>query len=220
MAMNLFVKTLSEGTLSFQVESTETVYDLKERIEAEEGIDADFQRLVYAGHNLEDEQTLAALGLEENATVFLSMDLCGGKKKKKKAFTTKKKGHHKHLNVKLAVLKFYTIDGSGLSPEPENLAPTAVSVSSWLDIGTDLPAVSAPRPSSSKNPKSKSLAPRRRKKRLSLKKKPRVARRMPRRRARSKFSDRIIIKIMPQWQNLECLSNFVDAAFVRTVVCI
>lgn len=113
MAMNLFVKTLSEGTLSFQVESTETVYDLKERIEAEEGIDADFQRLVYAGHNLEDEQTLAALGLEENATVFLSMDLCGGKKKKKKAFTTKKKGHHKHLNVKLAVLKFYTIDGSG-----------------------------------------------------------------------------------------------------------
>jgi len=37
----------------------------------------------------------------------------GGKNKKKKAFTTKKKGHHKHVNVKLAVLKFYTVDGSG-----------------------------------------------------------------------------------------------------------
>jgi small subunit ribosomal protein S27Ae len=111
--MNIFVKTLTEGTLSLQVDSSETVYDLKERIEAQEGVDADFQRLVYAGHNLEDEQTLVAAGLEENATVFLTLDLVGGKKKKKKAFTTKKKGHHKHVNVKLAVLKFYTVDGSG-----------------------------------------------------------------------------------------------------------
>ena len=111
--MNLFIKTLTEETLSLQVNSSETVFEVKERIQAEEGIDADFQRLVYAGHNLEDEQTLAELGIEENATMFLNMDLLGGKKKKKKAFTTKKKGHHKHVNVKLAVLKFYTVDGNG-----------------------------------------------------------------------------------------------------------
>ena len=111
--MNLFIKTLTEKTLSLQVNPSETIYDIKERIEVEEGIDADFQRLVYAGHNLEDEQTLVALGVEENATMFLNLDLLGGKKKKKKAFTTKKKGHHKHVNVKLAVLKFYTVDGNG-----------------------------------------------------------------------------------------------------------
>jgi len=122
--MNIFVKTLTEGTLSLQVDSSETIYDLKERIEVEEGIDADFQRLVYAGHNLEDEQTISALGLEENATVFLNLDLLGGKKKKKKAFTTKKKGHHKHVNVKLAVLKFYTIDGNGNVSRTRKSCPT------------------------------------------------------------------------------------------------
>ena len=111
--MNIFVKTLTEGLLSLQVDPTETIYDIKERIQAEEGIDADFQRLVYAGHNLEDEESLTALGIEESATLFLSLDLLGGKKKKKKAFTTKKKNKHKHTNVKLAVLKFYTIDGNG-----------------------------------------------------------------------------------------------------------
>jgi len=111
--MNIFVKTLTEGLLSFQVEPTETVADLKARIESEEGIDADFQRLVYGGHNLEDDESLTAQGIEESATLFLNLDLLGGKKKKKKAFTTKKKNKHKHVNVKLAVLKLYTIDGSG-----------------------------------------------------------------------------------------------------------
>jgi len=124
MTMNIFVKTLSEGLLSFQVEATETVADIKARIESEEGIDADFQRLVYGGHNLEDEETLTAQGIEEAATLFLNLDLLGGKKKKKKAFTTKKKNKHKHVNVKLAVLKLYTIDGSGAVSRTRKSCPS------------------------------------------------------------------------------------------------
>ena len=122
--MHLFVKTLTEGVLTLEVNPSETIYDIKERIQQEEGIDADFQRLVHGGHNLEDEQTLTAAGIEESATLFLSLDLLGGKKKKKKAFTTKKKNKHKHVNVKLAVLKFYTIDGNGTVSRTRKTCPS------------------------------------------------------------------------------------------------
>jgi len=92
----------------------DTILSLKEQIQEKEGISANLQRLLFAGHSLEDAETLAAMEIEENATLHLALDLQGGKKKrKKKVYTTKKKTKHKHQNVKLAVLKFYTIDGNG-----------------------------------------------------------------------------------------------------------
>jgi len=46
------------------------------------------------------------------------------KKGKKKAYTTKKKNHHKHKNVKLAVLKFYNIDAGGHITPARKMCPT------------------------------------------------------------------------------------------------
>jgi small subunit ribosomal protein S27Ae len=37
----------------------------------------------------------------------------GGKKRKKKTYTTPKKIKHKRKKVKLAILKFYKVDGAG-----------------------------------------------------------------------------------------------------------
>ena len=46
------------------------------------------------------------------ATVHLTCSLEGGaKKRKKKVYTKPKKIPHKHKKVKLAVLKFYKVDG-------------------------------------------------------------------------------------------------------------
>ena len=48
----------------------------------------------------------------EDATLHLSLSLLGGaKKRKKKVYTKPKKIPHKHKKVKLAVLKFYKVDG-------------------------------------------------------------------------------------------------------------
>merc|ERR1712182_134472 len=53
------------------------------------------------------------MGLQEEATVFLTCGLDGGaKKRKKKVYTKPKKVPHKHKKVKLAVLKFYKVDGN------------------------------------------------------------------------------------------------------------
>ena len=64
----------------------------------------------YGGLQLESE----LLGLTDESTVFLSLVLAGGgKKRKKKTYTKPKKIKHKHKKVKLAVLKYYKVDGNG-----------------------------------------------------------------------------------------------------------
>merc|ERR1712150_393507 len=52
-------------------------------------------------------------GLTDESTVFLNAELLGGgKKRKKKVYTKPKKIKHKKKKVKLAVLKFYKVDGN------------------------------------------------------------------------------------------------------------
>jgi len=65
-------------------------------------------RAVYQGMHV-----TSLLSLEDNANVYLTADLDGGKKKKKKkVFTTKKKNKHIHKRVKLAVYSLYSVDGN------------------------------------------------------------------------------------------------------------
>ena len=108
--MRLFVKSL-ESTLAVEAAAQDTVGALKAAVEAREGIPAEDQRLVYAGVSLEDDALVADVA-EEDATLHLTLSLLGGaKKRKKKVYTKPKKIPHKHKKVKLAVLKFYKVDG-------------------------------------------------------------------------------------------------------------
>merc|ERR1719242_2689538 len=71
------------------------------------------QRLIFGGRALASEEVLGECGLVDNSTLFLSLDLAGGgKKRKKKTYTKPKKIKHKRKKVKLAVLKFYKVDGN------------------------------------------------------------------------------------------------------------
>ena len=94
---------------SLQVEQTQYVEALKQRIEELEGIPADFQRLTCGTSTLVDGETLELLA--DESVVCLNLTVEGGKKKKKKkAFTKPKKIKHKRKKVKLAVLKYYKVD--------------------------------------------------------------------------------------------------------------
>ena len=107
--MQIFVKTLSGGTLALDLESSNTVADVKSKIQELEGIPTDEQRLIFAGHQLEDDEQV-----EEESTLYISLRLLGGgKKRKKKVYTTPKKIKHKRKKVKLSVLKFYEVDENG-----------------------------------------------------------------------------------------------------------
>ncbi|KAF9585284.1 hypothetical protein BGW38_003082 [Lunasporangiospora selenospora] len=110
--MQYFVKSLSGQTLAFNAQSGESVSHVMEMIQEREGVSFASQRLSFAGKALSSEMLLAEI--PAMSTLDLNVDLLGGaKKRKKKTYTTPKKIKHKKRKVKLAVLKFYQVDGNG-----------------------------------------------------------------------------------------------------------
>jgi len=111
--MRLFIRDVAGQTLSVQAEGQDTVESLKGRISELQGLPVDEQNLIFAGRSLESTESLLAAGLEDESTVFVSLELQGGgKKRKKKTYTKPKKIKHKRKKVKLAVLKFYKVDSN------------------------------------------------------------------------------------------------------------
>uniref|UniRef100_A0A183CI76 Ubiquitin n=1 Tax=Globodera pallida TaxID=36090 RepID=A0A183CI76_GLOPA len=76
--MQIFVKDLTGKTIILKVEAGNTVADVKEMIEAKEGIPRFDQRLIFAGKQLEQKQTLADCHVKEGSTLHLVLCLRGG----------------------------------------------------------------------------------------------------------------------------------------------
>ena len=67
----IFIKNMAGDVKTYEVEDTDTVAQLKQKIHDKDGVPPTQQRLVFNGKELDDDKSMADYQMEEHSTVHL-----------------------------------------------------------------------------------------------------------------------------------------------------
>lgn len=77
--MQIFVRMPARHTNTLSVHPRNTIEEIKQVLQDQEGVPSEALRLVYGGRQLEDDQSLDDYKIEYESTIYLVLRLRGGK---------------------------------------------------------------------------------------------------------------------------------------------
>lgn len=76
--MQIFIKTLRDQSITVDVEASDLISKVKDKISERLGIPSSEQRLIHGGKQLEETRTLMDYSIQPQSTIHLVMRLHGG----------------------------------------------------------------------------------------------------------------------------------------------